>query len=99
MPPTDSQAQNMSERILATLSKSELKTLIIDVSALELIDSYLTRIFYDIAHGARTLGVESALVGIQPSVAITLVQMGLGNLNIRTFLNLDDAMRALRRRP
>jgi len=98
VPPSDSQAQHLLERILKDLRRGTHRILIIDVSSLDMIDSYLTRIFYDIAQAAKSLGVVSGLVGIQPAVAITLVQMGIGKLNVQTFLNLDDAIECLEER-
>ena len=91
-PPSDSQAKRLLEHVLNTVSQGGARALIVDVSALEIIDSYLTRILYDLLDGAKRLGVEGGIVGIRPAVAITLVQMGLDSVPAETFLSLDLAL-------
>jgi rsbT antagonist protein RsbS len=94
-PPSDSQARQLLGDLLEAVSTTGSKKLVVDVSALEVIDSYLTRILYDLLGAAGKLGVAGAIVGIRPAVAITLVQMGIENLKVRTFLNLDRALEAM----
>ena len=91
-PPSDSQARKLLEDLLDTVMKTGYRKLVVDVSALEIIDSYLTRILYDLLDGAKRLGVEGGIVGIRPAVAITLVQMGLDSVPAETFLSLDLAL-------
>lgn len=93
--PSDAQARLLLDEVLHTLVRTGLSKLVLDVSALDMIDSYLTRIFYDITNAARTQGARAAIVGIRPAVAMTLVQMGIVTFEVETFLNLDDAMKAL----
>lgn len=92
IPPSDSQAKCLLEDVLSTVSRGGARALIVDVSALEIIDSYLTRILYDLLDGSKKLGVEGGIVGIRPTVAITLVQMGLEAVPAKTFLSLDLAL-------
>lgn len=96
-PPSDSQARRLLGDLLEAVTATGSKRLVVDVSALDVIDSYLTRILYDLLGAAEKLGVAGALVGIRPAVAITLVQMGIEDLKVKTYLNLDLAMEAMER--
>lgn len=96
-PPSDSQARQLLQDLLETVISTGLRKLVVDVSALEMIDSYLTRIFYDIVNAAGKLGVRAAIVGIRPAVAITLVQMGIDSFEVETFLTLDHALEKMER--
>jgi rsbT antagonist protein RsbS len=97
VPPSDSQARQLLQDLLEAIISTGAKNLIVDVSSLEVIDSYLTRIFYDVVSAAGKLGARAAIVGIRPAVAITLVQMGITSFSVDTFLNLDDALEKLGR--
>lgn len=92
-PPTDSQARQLLEDLLHAVVETGPKGIILDISTLEVLDSYLTRIIYDIARSARELGTRTAIVGMRPAVAITLVTMGLESLKIQTYLCTEDAMK------
>jgi rsbT antagonist protein RsbS len=96
-PPSDSQAQQLLQDLLDAVITTGYKKLIVDVSSLEMIDSYLTRIFYDMVNAAEKQGVRAAIVGIRPAVAITLVKMGIGSFKVETFLSLDHALETLDR--
>lgn len=94
-PPTDSQARQLLEDLLHAVVETGPKGIILDISTLEVLDSYLTRIIYDIARSARELGTRTAIVGMRPAVAITLVTMGLESLKIQTYLCTEDAMKSM----
>ena len=90
---------------LATLLKDDLanrisetgaRGVLIDISALDVVDSFNARMFGAIAEVARVMDAETALVGMQPSVAITLTEMGVGMAGVRTALNVDKGMALLR---
>ena len=85
---------DLANRIFETRARGVL----IDISALDMVDSFIARMFGDIAQMARVMDAETALVGMQPSVAITLVEMGVVMSGVRTALNVEKGMALLRAR-
>lgn len=83
---------DLTDRIV----KLRARGVLIDISGLDLVDSFIGRMLGTIAGMARILDAETVLVGMQPSVAITLVELGLSLPNIRTALNVDRGLRLLR---
>ena len=83
---------DLTERIVQTHARGVL----IDISALDIVDSFIGRMLGNIAGTSRILDAETVLVGMQPSVAITLVELGLSLSGIRTALNIDKGMELLR---
>lgn len=93
---TDSGVRQLRDVIGSTLEAQPLRGVVLDLSSVDLMDSYITRCIRDLAVGARLMGVPTIVCGVQPCVADTLVEMGLDLGNIRTSINLDGALRMLR---
>ena len=95
---------DMHDRLAVTLQddltdrivSSRARGVLIDISALDIVDSFIGRMLGNIAGMARILDAETVVVGMQPSVAITLVELGLSLPGIRTALNIDRGMDLLR---
>jgi rsbT antagonist protein RsbS len=85
--------EDLSNRIVATGAKG----VIIDISALEIVDSFVGRMLATNASISRILGAETIVVGMRPAVAMTLVELGLSLSGVRTALNLERGLKLLRR--
>src|SRR2546425_5871853 len=83
---------DLTERIVRTRAKGVL----IDISALEIVDSFIGRMIGNIAGMARVLDAETMIVGMRPAVAITLVELGVSLRGVRTALDVDRGVRLLR---
>src|SRR5689334_3611624 len=84
--------EDLADKIAATRAHGVL----IDISSLEMVDSFIGRTLGNIAGISRVLGAETVVVGMQPSVAITLVELGLSLKGVRTALNVERGMELLR---
>ena len=92
----DRLATALSDDLANRISATRARGVLIDISALDVVDSFIARMFGDIAQMARVMDAETALVGMQPSVAITLVEMGVTMKDVRTALNMEKGMTLLR---
>src|SRR5262245_63068716 len=86
--------ESLMERVKAVGPRG----VVLDVSAVEIIDSYITRILNDIGRSVRYMGAECFIVGIRPAVAMTLIEMGVELDSVATALNLDLALEKLDRK-
>lgn len=92
----DQLALTLQEDLTNRIVKDGSKGVLIDISALEMVDSFIGRMLANIASMARILDAETLIVGMQPAVAITLVELGMSLNGIRTALNVERGMQLLR---
>ena len=88
----DEDAMQFQNDLLNEINDRDAKAVIIDISALDLVDSFMARIINDSATMAGLLGAEVVVCGMQPQVGTTLIEMGRELLGVETALNLDLAM-------
>jgi rsbT antagonist protein RsbS len=93
----DQLALRLQDDLTQSIEAKGAKGVLIDISALEMVDSFMGRMISDIAGMARILDAQTVLVGMQPAVAITLVELGLSLPGVATALNVDRGMQLLRR--
>ncbi|WP_235623071.1 MULTISPECIES: STAS domain-containing protein [unclassified Tolypothrix] len=92
----DRLAMTLQDDLTNRIAETRAHGVLIDISALEIVDSFIGRILGNIARMSRVLDAQTVVVGMQPAVAITLVELGLSLTGIRTALNLEKGMALLR---
>ena len=92
----DRLAMTLQDDLTQMIAVSEARGVLIDISSLEIVDSFIGRMLANIAAMSRVLDAETVVVGMQPAVAITLVELGLSLSGVRTALNVDAGMELLR---
>ena len=86
---TDKDAIDFQSDLLRMTARSDAAGVVIDITALEIVDSYMARVLNDTANMVRLLGTEVVVCGMQPSVALTLMEMGRELIGVESVLNLE----------
>ena len=94
----DQLAMQLQDDLTSRIVAAKARGVLIDISSLEIVDSFIGRMISNIAGMARVLDAETVVVGMQPAVAITLVELGLSLEGVRTALNVDKGMLLLQQR-
>ena len=92
----DQLALTLQDDLTEKIAKTGSRGVLIDISAVEMVDSFIGRMIANIAGMARILDARTVLVGMQPAVAITLVELGLTLPGVRTALDVERGMALLR---
>ncbi|MES2648838.1 MAG: STAS domain-containing protein [Bacteroidota bacterium] len=92
----DRLAQNLESDLVQMVSKTGARGVLIDISALSIVDSFMGRIIGNIGNVSKILDAETVVVGMQPAVAITLIELGLELKGVHTALNVERGMLLLK---
>ncbi len=96
---TDADLIGLQDSLLSEAQRRRCHGVVVDVTALDVMDSFSTQTLRSLAAMLRLRGVETVIVGIQPSVAMAMVQLGLTMLDVRTALDLEEGLACLRAMP
>lgn len=91
----DRLALNLEKDLGRMIVRHKTKAVLIDISAVDIVDSFMGRIFDNIAQNAKILDAYTVVVGMQPAVAITLIELGIPMASIQTALNVEKGMQML----
>ena len=94
----DQLALTLQDDLAERIRKTSARGVLIDISALEIVDSFIGRMISTIAGLSRIMDAQTVLVGMQPAVAITLVELGLSLPGVATALNAERGMALLQRK-
>jgi len=92
----DRLAMSLQDDLTDRIVSARAKAVLIDISALEIVDSFIGRMIANIAAMSRVLDAQTVVVGMRPAVAITLVELGLPLKGVRTALNVEHGMALLK---
>jgi rsbT antagonist protein RsbS len=91
----DRLAMTLQDDLTEMISRTSARGVLIDISSLEIVDSFIGRMLANIAAMSHVLDAETVVVGMRPAVAITLVELGLSLPGVRTALNVEKGMSML----
>jgi len=89
---TDSDVLQLQDDVMAQVTRHRSRGIIVDVTALDVMDSFVSRSLQGIARMTRLRGATTVIVGIQPEVAFAMVQLGLGFEDVHTALDLEEGL-------
>jgi len=92
----DRMAMALQDDLMEQIVKKRARGVLIDISSLQIVDSFIGRVIGEIAAMSRILDAETVIVGMQPAVAVTMVELGMTLPGVRTALNVDKGMELLR---
>lgn len=89
---TDREAQDLQDELMAQVTRYRARGVIVDVTVLDVLDSFAARTLQVIAHTTRLRGAHTVLVGVQPEVAFAMVRLGLSMEHVYTALDLEEGL-------
>ncbi len=89
---TDADMRVLRDQLVKQVGQYRSRGVIVDVTALDVMDSFAVRTMRDLAHMSRLRGAQTVIVGIQPEVALTMVQLGLALEGVATALDLEEGL-------
>ncbi len=95
---SDTDAEKMQDDLMQRVGQYRSQGIIVDVTAIDVMDSFAARMLSTIAHMTRLRGADTVIVGLQPEVAFSMVQLGLTFSDIHTALDLEEGLALLDRR-
>ena len=93
----DKTALEFQEHLLCKIHETEARGVVIDLTSIDVIDSFIAKVLGDVVSMAKLMGVKVVLTGIQPAVAITLIELGIHMQDIQTALDLEKGLETLQR--
>ena len=94
---SDSDTERLRQDLMERVSRFRAQGIIVDVTAIDVMDSFAARSIRTIAHMTRLRGADTVIVGLQPEVAFAMVQLGLGFEDMNTALDLEEGLALLNR--
>ena len=95
---TDAEVMQFQTDVLHAIADIEARGLVIEITALEVVDSFMARTINDTANMAQMIGAEVVVCGMRPAVALTLIEMGRGLIGVETTFNLNEGLARLNKR-
>ena len=94
---TDEEALAFQDNVVRKVNEVEAKGLVIDINALDVVDSFMARVLNETATMVRFLGAQAVICGMQPAVALTLIEMGRELIGVATALSLEQGLEQVKR--